>query len=41
MNFAVLRGVRPIIETFPLEQAEEAFPHMPKGNIRVVLKIAD
>ncbi|WP_326565674.1 alcohol dehydrogenase catalytic domain-containing protein [Amycolatopsis rhabdoformis] len=41
MNFAVLRGVRPIIETFPLEKVEEAFQHMPKANIRVVLKIAD
>jgi D-arabinose 1-dehydrogenase-like Zn-dependent alcohol dehydrogenase len=37
LNFAVLRNVRPIIETYPLEQAEEAYQHSPKGNIRTVL----
>jgi D-arabinose 1-dehydrogenase-like Zn-dependent alcohol dehydrogenase len=37
LNFAVLRDVRPIVETFPLEQAEEAYQHMPKANIRCVL----
>jgi D-arabinose 1-dehydrogenase-like Zn-dependent alcohol dehydrogenase len=37
LNFSVLRNVRPIIETYPLEQAEEAYQHAPKGNIRTVL----
>ena len=37
LNFAVLRNVRPIIETYPLEQAEEAYQHSPNGNIRTVL----
>ncbi|HJP80042.1 MAG TPA: alcohol dehydrogenase catalytic domain-containing protein [Pseudonocardiaceae bacterium] len=37
LNFSVLRNVRPIIETYPLEQAEEAYQHSPKGNIRTVL----
>ena len=37
LNFAVLRNVRPIIATYPLEQAEEAYQHSPKGNIRTVL----
>ena len=38
LNFAVLKGVRPIIETYPLEQAEEAWQHQPKANLRIVLK---
>ena len=37
LNFAVLKGVRPIIETFPLEEAEEAFQHQSKANLRTVL----
>jgi D-arabinose 1-dehydrogenase-like Zn-dependent alcohol dehydrogenase len=37
MNFAVLRGVRPIIETHPLEDAEQAFQNMSKANLRNVL----
>ena len=41
LSFAVLRGIRPVYETFPLEKAEEAYQHMPKANIRVVLQIAD
>lgn len=41
MNFAVLRNIRPIVETFPLEDAEQAFQNMNKANIRAVLKIAD
>ena len=38
LNFAVLKGIRPIIETFPLEEAEEAWQHQPKANLRIVLK---
>ena len=38
LNFAVLKGIRPIIETFPLEQAEEAWQHQPKANLRIVLQ---
>jgi D-arabinose 1-dehydrogenase-like Zn-dependent alcohol dehydrogenase len=39
MNFAELAGVRPIIETYPLERAEEAYARMMSGNaqFRVVL----
>ncbi|WP_371407842.1 alcohol dehydrogenase catalytic domain-containing protein [Kribbella sp. NBC_00662] len=38
LNFAVLKNIRPIIETFPLEQAEDAWQHQPKANLRIVLK---
>ena len=38
LNFAVLKGVRPIIETYPLEQAEEAWQHQAKANLRIVLQ---
>ncbi|MFG1905857.1 alcohol dehydrogenase catalytic domain-containing protein [Kribbella sp. NPDC048928] len=38
LNFAVLKNIRPIIETYPLEQAEEAWQHQPKANLRIVLK---
>jgi D-arabinose 1-dehydrogenase-like Zn-dependent alcohol dehydrogenase len=38
LNFAVLKNVRPIIETYPLEQAEEAWQHQPKANLRIVLR---
>ncbi|MEU4195248.1 alcohol dehydrogenase catalytic domain-containing protein [Kribbella sp. NPDC026611] len=38
LNFSVLKGVRPIIETFPLEEAEAAWQHQPKANLRIVLK---
>ena len=43
MNFSVLREVRPRIETFPLEQANEAFARMManEARFRVVLKIAE
>jgi D-arabinose 1-dehydrogenase-like Zn-dependent alcohol dehydrogenase len=37
LNFAVLKGVRPIIETFPLEDAEQAFVNQSKVTIRPVL----
>jgi D-arabinose 1-dehydrogenase-like Zn-dependent alcohol dehydrogenase len=39
MNFAELTGVRPIIETYPLEKAGEAYARMMSGNaqFRVVL----
>jgi D-arabinose 1-dehydrogenase-like Zn-dependent alcohol dehydrogenase len=38
LNFAVLKGIRPIIETYPLEEAEAAWQHQPKANLRIVLK---
>jgi D-arabinose 1-dehydrogenase-like Zn-dependent alcohol dehydrogenase len=39
LNFAVLSGVRPMIETFPLEKAGEAYARMMSGKaqFRVVL----
>ena len=39
MNFAELTGVRPMIETYPLEKAAEAYAHMMSGKaqFRVVL----
>lgn len=37
LNFAVLKNIRPIIETFPLEDAEYAFTNQSKINIRPVL----
>jgi D-arabinose 1-dehydrogenase-like Zn-dependent alcohol dehydrogenase len=39
MNFAELTGVRPMIETYPLEKAAEAYARMISGNaqFRVVL----
>jgi len=39
MNFAELTGVRPMIETFPLEQADQAYARMMSGKaqFRVVL----
>jgi len=39
MNFAELTGVRPMIETYPLEKAEEAYARMMSGKaeFRVVL----
>jgi len=42
MRFSVLTGVRPMIETFPLERAAEAYEHMlsNKARFRVVLTIA-
>lgn len=42
MNFAALTGVKPMIETYPLEQAAEAYERMMSGKatFRVVLKIS-
>ncbi len=41
MNFSALRGIRPAIETFPLEKAAEAYQRMitNKARFRVVLQI--
>jgi len=41
LNFSALTGVRPMIETYPLEQAEQAFERMMSGKarFRVVLTI--
>jgi len=42
MNFAALTGVKPMIETYPLEQAPEGYARMMSGKatFRVVLKIS-
>ena len=34
LNFSVLTGIKPMIETYPLEQAEEAFNRMMSGKAR-------
>jgi alcohol dehydrogenase/propanol-preferring alcohol dehydrogenase len=34
LNFSALVGVKPMIETFPLERAEEAYARMMSGNAR-------
>jgi alcohol dehydrogenase/propanol-preferring alcohol dehydrogenase len=34
LNFSALAGVKPMIETFPLERAEEAYARMMSGNAR-------
>ena len=34
LNFSVLTGVKPMIETFPLEQAAEAYERMISGAAR-------
>lgn len=41
LNFSVLTGVRPMIETFPLVRAAEAYEHMIQGKprFRVVLTV--
>jgi D-arabinose 1-dehydrogenase-like Zn-dependent alcohol dehydrogenase len=41
LRFAVANGVRPMIETFPLERATDAYEHMMSGKVqfRSVLKI--
>ena len=41
VNFAALTGVRPMIETYPLEKAGEAYARMMSGKaqFRVVLKM--
>jgi D-arabinose 1-dehydrogenase-like Zn-dependent alcohol dehydrogenase len=43
LNFSALAGIKPMIETFPLEQAEAAFDRMMSGKarFRVVLAIGD
>ena len=43
MKFSVLTGVEPMIETFPLEQAQQAYERMMTGEarFRVVIKVAD
>jgi D-arabinose 1-dehydrogenase-like Zn-dependent alcohol dehydrogenase len=42
MRFSVLTGVRPMIETMPLERAQEAYDKMMRGEarFRMVLKVA-
>jgi D-arabinose 1-dehydrogenase-like Zn-dependent alcohol dehydrogenase len=42
LNFSALVGVRPMVETYPLEQVEKAYQQMlsNKARFRVVLKIA-
>jgi len=41
LRFAAANGVRPMIETFPLERATDAYEHMMSGKVqfRSVLKI--
>ena len=34
LNFSQLRGVRPMIEVFPLAKAAEAYDHMLSGKAR-------
>ena len=43
LRFAELTGVRPMIETYPLEQAAEAFERMMSGKaqFRVVLTMGN
>jgi D-arabinose 1-dehydrogenase-like Zn-dependent alcohol dehydrogenase len=43
LRFCAFTGVRPMIETFPLEQAQAAFERMMSGKARyrVVLTMAD
>jgi D-arabinose 1-dehydrogenase-like Zn-dependent alcohol dehydrogenase len=40
LNFSALTGVKPMIETYPLEKASEAFDRMMSGKarFRVVLQ---
>lgn len=37
LDFAVLKNIRPIVETYPLKDAEAAFQHMRKARYRAVL----
>ncbi len=41
LRFAAASGVRPMIETFPLERAADGYDHMMSGKVRFrsVLKI--
>lgn len=43
LNFSALTGVRPMIETYPLDRAEEAYERMMSGKarFRVVLKVSE
>jgi propanol-preferring alcohol dehydrogenase len=43
LNFSVLGNIRPMVETFPLEQAADAYARMMQGKarFRTVLRIAD
>ncbi|HEY1578480.1 MAG TPA: alcohol dehydrogenase [Terracidiphilus sp.] len=43
LKFSALTGIKPMIETYPLEKAEEAYQRMMSGKarFRVVLKIKD
>jgi D-arabinose 1-dehydrogenase-like Zn-dependent alcohol dehydrogenase len=43
LNFSAFAGVKPMVETYPLEKAEEAFERMMggKARFRVVLTIGD
>ena len=43
LDFSVLTGVRPWIETMPLEGAEEAYRKMRSGDVRfrMVLKMGE
>jgi D-arabinose 1-dehydrogenase-like Zn-dependent alcohol dehydrogenase len=34
LNFSVLAGIKPMVETYPLERAAEAFDHMMSGKAR-------
>ena len=34
LNFSALTGVKPMIETYPLEKAEEAYDRMMSGKAR-------
>jgi D-arabinose 1-dehydrogenase-like Zn-dependent alcohol dehydrogenase len=34
LDFSALSGVRPMVETFPLEQAAEAYERMMSGDAR-------
>ena len=42
LNFSALTGVKPMLETYPLEQAEEAYNRMMSGKarFRVVLQVS-
>jgi D-arabinose 1-dehydrogenase-like Zn-dependent alcohol dehydrogenase len=39
MEFAALKGIRPLVETHPLESAEETFQNMGKARYRAVLTV--
>jgi D-arabinose 1-dehydrogenase-like Zn-dependent alcohol dehydrogenase len=39
MGFATLRGIRPMVEIHPLEEAEDAFQNMGKAQFRAVLTV--